>query len=112
MTYTNAEDLDFGRIEREAYIRGDSMMAQLAAVADDRSMEVAGLEENVSDLEDRVKELTQQQDEALAELRAAVRERLEAVDAVLAECKRISKRAELEAALQAVYNATTEGETT
>ena len=107
MTYTDAEDLDFALIERNAYQRGDMVVAQLAAVADDAKAEIEQANtEHEKELE-RESERAEKAEEGLADLQSAVQERLQAVDTILAECKRISKRAELEAALQAVYDATT-----
>lgn len=102
MIYT--EDTDFSAIERAAWIAGNAQLAALAAAADDISTEAVQTREQLEKECEEWADKATKAEEALTELRAAVRERLEAVDAILAECQRISKRAELEAALQAAYN--------
>ena len=95
---------DLADLERHAYITGDLTTAELAARVLDAEEEIATATDALEEELAEEKAARQEAEEAVLELQRAVRERLEAVDAVLSECKRISKREELEAALQAVYN--------
>ena len=101
------DDFDLPTMERHAFISGQREIADLIGAFDDAVLENSSiLEENEKELAEAKAE-AREAEEALRELKRAIQERLEAVDLILAECKRISKRADLESALQAIYNETT-----
>ena len=96
----------FSAIERAAWQAGQDQIADLAAAADDLRTEAATELEGMEKERDAETVRAEEAETSLTNLKAAVQERLQAVDTILAQCKRISRRAELEAELQAVYNET------
>ena len=98
------DDFDLPTMERRAFISGQREIADLIGAFDDAVSDHASiLEENERELEEAKTE-AREAEEALRELTRNVREKLETVDRIIAECKRISNRADLESALQDVYN--------
>lgn len=93
--YTDADDLDFDSIEREAYIRGDMTTAQLAAAASDRREEVSEMEEKISELEEQVSHLKDAPEDARLELRDAITPSLDDLFDLITNGKRISDREEM-----------------
>ena len=102
MTYS---DLDLSTLERDAYWRGDMNLSSLLAALEDQEAELVSELETAETERDQAVGRAEAAESELAALQERVRELLEHVDNVLTECKRISKREELEAALQAIYNA-------
>ena len=105
--YTDADDLDFARLEREAFIRGDSTVAQLAAVALDRTEDVAEMQERIDDLEKRLEDEKQESDDSARIREEETTAAIETLTDLLKSCKRLSNRTEIEEAVQAIYNAAT-----
>ena len=105
MIYT--EDADFSAIERAAWLAGNAQVAALAAAADDLAAQAVQERERLEKERDDEYDRAEAAKESLETMRVDLQRALQAVDDVLADCKRISKRAELEAALQSVYQATT-----
>lgn len=103
MTYG---EIDLATMERRAYIEGNTHLADLIATFQDETEyhaeALAELQTNCDEHEARANVA----EENMLTLKRAIQDRLEEVDRILAECKRISGRKELEAALQAIYNET------
>lgn len=102
MQYT---DRDLGAIERAAWQRGDSLVAELAALAEDVERDLQEqLDEKDKELEAEAKRANDAEG-ALRDRTQGIDRAFSALDAVLASCKRIAGRKELEAAIQDAYNA-------
>ena len=98
------EDFDLPTMERHAFISGQREIADLIGAFDDAIKDTAETL-GVRDKElEEAKTEAREAEEALRELQRQIRDKLDTVDRILADCKRISGRKELEAALQALYN--------
>ena len=97
--YTNVEDMDLGAMEREAFTRGDTLLAGLAAFALDASTdangELADMEKERDEAIERADDVEKTQRDMCADFADAVNELNAAIDGA----KRIGNREAIEAAL-------------
>lgn len=101
------DDFDLPTMERNAWQRGDVQLARL----------IASLEDDKEIAQDDVQRAETERDEALkaaertlqdaSERQRGVENAIEALDDLLKSCKRLSNRAAIEEAVQAIYNAAT-----
>ena len=96
----NIETLDLAALEREAFVRGDELTAQLAAFAIDADVET---NERVKELEEELEtaegDLKESREEVIS-LRSDVRNTLDDLQFAVSQAKRIGNRADIELAIE------------
>ncbi len=97
--YTDIEAMDLGALEREAFQRGDTLLAGLAAFALDASTDAEGELAEVQRERDEAADLQREADEALSALRFEVRDAVDALERAIEGAKRLGNREAIEAAL-------------
>lgn len=86
---TDADSLDLATIEREAYIKGDTTVAQLCAVAEDRTAEL-------ETLQDEFERLSDSRDMMVQDAKSAI----DRLHNLITEGKRVSGREDMLASLR------------